>query len=62
LNLSQPAFEYHRRRYGRTTYTWVTAVVDGVRIELGDPWPCLKPPMREILFTLNLKLQPKESK
>ncbi len=45
-----------RRRYpsyGGTTYTWATLIC-GPRFEetsyvsLGDPWPCLTPPKKEL--------------
>ena len=37
-----------RRRYGRTTYTWLHAFINGAWDTIGDPWPCLNPPKREI--------------
>lgn len=37
-----------RRRYGRTTYTWLYIDIDGERTQLGDPWPCITPKRTEI--------------
>ena len=43
---------FQRRRYGRTTYTWVYANINAdtsLGCEcLGDPWPCIAPPITEI--------------
>ena len=39
---------YKRRRYGTTTYTWVTLHVEGEEITLGDPWPCIVPKSSEV--------------
>jgi hypothetical protein len=37
-----------RRRYGRTTFTWVSvALPDGATVEAGDPWPVLTPRRNE---------------
>lgn len=53
-----PAFSYnlryHRRRYGRKTFTWVDVAFypDGCDkptwLSLGDPWPTIRPALREI--------------
>ena len=40
---------YTRRRYGTTTYTWVSVLLGGEWVELGDPWPAVRPKMAEIL-------------
>ena len=41
---------FHRRRYGRTTYTYLLAGFDGepARELACDPWPCLSPKRAEI--------------
>jgi hypothetical protein len=39
---------FERRRYGRTTYTWVYVKLNGEWVSLGDPWPCITPKMSEI--------------
>ena len=40
VSLAGITYQFARRRYGRTTYTWVTAVLpDGTQLDLGDPWP-----------------------
>lgn len=36
-----------RRRYGTTTYTWVT-FTDGEREATPDPWPCIRPAAAEV--------------
>lgn len=38
---------FTRRRYGQTIYTWVSYYSLGW-VDLGDPWPCVNPPEREI--------------
>lgn len=40
--------QYHRRRYGTVTYTWVYAVIDGDLVQLGDPWPAVVPKKSEV--------------
>ena len=40
--LGHPAW-FTRRRYGKTTFTWVQVDVDGDLVDLGDPWPCITP-------------------
>ena len=45
---SLPLLRYMRRRYGRTTYTWVRALIDGVWLDLDDPWPCKTPKQSEV--------------
>jgi hypothetical protein len=41
---------FERRRYGRQTFTWAFVTLPGEteRLSLGDPWPCLRPPRKEI--------------
>ena len=45
---------YHRRRYGRKTFTWIEVAFypDGAEeplwLSLGDPWPCLRPALAEV--------------
>lgn len=34
---------FTRRRYGTATYTWAEALIDGLWVDLGDPWPCMRP-------------------
>lgn len=42
-------FEFTRRRYGSTTYTWAVAILpDGRRLDLGDPWPGVTWPKKEL--------------
>ena len=49
VSLAGITYQFARRRYGRTTYTWVTAVLpDGTQLDLGDPWPCLTPKRAEM--------------
>jgi hypothetical protein len=31
-----------RRRYSSRTFTWASALLDGVWTELGDPWPSVR--------------------
>ena len=40
--------QFERRRYGRATYTWVYAEINGKMVSLGDPWPCITPKRSEI--------------
>lgn len=49
--MSGVEFLCYRRRYGKTTYTWVgyRSIVNGEIEELGDPWPCVVPPKREVM-------------
>lgn len=45
------SIRWHRRRYGRQTYTWVDAKRDGEGnpwVSLGDPWPCMSPKRAEV--------------
>ena len=57
VSLAGITYDYERRRYGRTTYTWVTAVLpDGTRLSLGDPWPCLTPKRSEVAYFTRLAL------
>jgi hypothetical protein len=37
-----------RRRYGDTTFTWVSVQVNGQWVSLGDPWPCITPPKEQL--------------
>lgn len=37
-----------RRRYGTTTFTWLEALINGAWLSLGDPWPCINPPLASI--------------
>lgn len=39
---------FTRRRYPGMTYTWVEAFLAGEWVNLGDPWPCLMPPVQEV--------------
>jgi hypothetical protein len=48
---------FDRRRYGQgglnpVTYTWAHAFVAGEWVDLGDPWPCLNPPVKELRVAL----------
>jgi hypothetical protein len=45
---TEPELSFERRRYGRTTYTWVYVNLDGRWVSLGDPWPCVTPKRSEI--------------
>lgn len=37
-----------RRRYPGTTYTWAYIKLDGEYVGLGDPWPCINPPRKQL--------------
>lgn len=40
---------FERRRYGKTTFTWVSVQPSqGTLFDLGDPWPVLNPKRTEI--------------
>lgn len=42
-----------RRRYGRQTYTWLSASrSDGKTLRAIDPWPCVTPRKAEIVAEL----------
>lgn len=42
-----------RRRYGRQTYTWLSASrADGKILRAIDPWPCLSPQKAELVAEL----------
>ena len=41
-------FDFARRRYGNTTYTWAYVMHNGQRLSLGDPWPCVRPKQSEL--------------
>ena len=43
-----PELNFERRRYGRTTFTWVSVKINGEWHSTGDPWPCVTPPKREV--------------
>lgn len=46
---------YTRRRYGGrhgTTYTWVAVRSGDKWYDIGDPWPSINPPKKEILRDL----------
>lgn len=45
--LGRPAW-FTRRRYGRTTFTWVHVEIDGELVDLGDPWPCITPKRKDM--------------
>ena len=50
-------YRYVRRRYGDTTYTWVTAILpDGTCVDLGDPWPCVTPARAKVADELRYRL------
>lgn len=46
-----------RRRYGRTTYTWVEVRVGDEWVSLGDPWPCVTPKRAEVEAAVKLILE-----
>jgi hypothetical protein len=59
-NVSIP-LNVSRRRYGNTTYTWVSArSLCGKWVELGDPWPAIKPKKSEILLAIQSRIESKE--
>ena len=39
---------FERRRYGTTTYTWVSVKLGEDWVSLGDPWPCITPKKVEV--------------
>lgn len=39
---------FTRRRYGSTTYTWAYVQVGAQRLPLGDPWPGVNWPRKEL--------------
>jgi hypothetical protein len=53
---------FERRRYGGgiggTTYTWAYAQINGEWQQLGDPWPCLNPPRKEMLAAIEALTKP----
>ena len=53
-------FEFERRRYDRTTYTWAFVVCsDGHWLSLGDPWPSLTWPKKELERAAEFALEPR---
>jgi hypothetical protein len=51
------ALAFTRRRYGKTTYTWVF-VWDGTQwVDLGDPWPVLSPKHSELKEAIARKVK-----
>ena len=41
-------FQFERRRYGTTTYTWAFVKHNGEWLSLGDPWPAVRWPKKEL--------------
>lgn len=39
---------YERRRYSNCTFTWAYAKIGGKWVLLGDPWPCINPPRKQM--------------
>ena len=39
---------FERRRYGNMTYTWAFVLFDGIWHDLGDPWPGVNWPKKEL--------------
>ena len=48
LTVNGYMIQFDRRRYGSTTYTWAYAVVDDQWVSLGDPYPAIRFPIREL--------------
>lgn len=52
LSVDGTTYRLHwtRRRYGRGMfYTWIVAETpEGMRLDLGDPWPVVSPKRREV--------------
>lgn len=46
---------FTRRRYGNRTFTWVSALLDGEWIELGDPWPSINVSKSELRIAIARK-------
>lgn len=46
---------FTRRRYGTTTFTWAESLIDGVWVDLGDPWPCLRPSKSDLLREISVR-------
>lgn len=47
--------DYTRRRYGKTTYTWVKTTVNGERVQVGE-WPCIRPKWAEVKASMTALL------
>jgi hypothetical protein len=47
---------FERRRYGRQTYTWAYIQINGERVSLGDPWPCITPKKTELQEAVNIAI------
>ena len=45
---------FTRRRYGKTTFTWVQVDIGGTLRDLGDPWPCITPKRTEMEESLRV--------
>mgnify|MGYP001241776285 CR=1 FL=1 len=43
---------FERRKYGKTTFTWVKMWNKDHWITLGDPWPVKNPPKKEVLASV----------
>lgn len=41
-------FSFDRRRYGTTTYTWAFVKHNNEWLSLGDPWPAVRWPKKEL--------------
>ena len=39
---------FERRRYSNRTFTWVSAMIGGEWVSIGDPWPCMNPGLDEL--------------
>ena len=46
---------FTRRRYGTTTYTWAEALIDGLWVDLGDPWPCVRPKTSDLTREIGVR-------
>ena len=47
-------FSFVRRRYGKTTFTWVYVQHAGERLSLGNPWPCTTPAVSKLVAATGL--------
>jgi len=55
--IGERVFQFSRRRYGNTTYTWVSVKVGDRFVSLGDPWPCVVPKASEVIAAADAVLR-----
>lgn len=51
---------FTRRRYGRTTFTWIRVHTPGKpwgdEVDVGDPWPCINPKRAEMAVEVAVRV------